>query len=231
MRRAHRLLRLVQLLRARRVATAAELAEELGVSTRTVYRAVRDLEDAGVPVEGEAGVGYRLAHRVDLPPMTFSPLELEALVLGARMVSTWADPELAAAANSAVQRVQGAMPGPLARTMDESVLFSRPTNWSKTAGKNLSLLRSAIAEQRKVVVDYADAMGVPTQRTLRPLGLYFWGTRWTLAAWCELRHAFRNFRPDRIVAVSLLDARFDPTDECGLEAFRTAMAEEDGHPM
>jgi len=223
MRRAHRLLRLVQLLRARKVATAAELADELGVSTRTVYRAVRDLEDAGVPVEGEAGVGYRLGHRLDLPAMTFTPTELEALVLGVRMVSSWADPELAGSARSALDRIRGAMPGPLARAMDATVLFSASTPWSRRASDHLGQLREAIACRRVVSLAYEDGKGQTSQRDVWPLGLYFWGTRWTLGAWCVLREDFRNFRPDRIASMTVTDQRFETDENIGLDAFLAAM--------
>jgi predicted DNA-binding transcriptional regulator YafY len=102
--RTDRVLRLVQLLRQRGVVTAATLARELGVSKRTVYRDVRDLEESGVPVEGEAGVGYRLARGFELPPLTFNAAEIEALVLGARMVQAAGDPERGEAARSALER-------------------------------------------------------------------------------------------------------------------------------
>lgn len=223
MRRAQRLLRLVQLLRARRSATAAELAEELGVSVRTIYRSMRDLEDAGVPVEGEAGVGYRLAHRLDLPKLTFAPLELEALVLGVRIVEAWTDPALASAARSALERIQGALPGPLARAIDETVLFAGPTTRGAMAARHLGVLREAIARRRVVGLEYADFEGVVTEREVWPLGLYFWGTRWTLAAWCELREGFRNFRPDRIAAVTLRERRYELDEERDLDAFIDAM--------
>lgn len=223
MRRAHRLLRLVQLLRARKVATAAELADELGVSVRTVYRAVRDLEDAGVPVQGEAGVGYRLGHRLDLPAMTFTPLELEALVLGVRMVSTWADPELADAARSALQRVRGVLPGPLARAIDATVLFSTPTPWSRHAADHLGVLRDAIARRRVVRMTYQTGSGSTSERDIWPLGLYFWGTSWTVGAWCTLREDFRNFRPDRIQSVDVLEERYVVNEDNDLDAFLAAM--------
>lgn len=223
MRRADRLLRLVQLLRARRTATAAELAAELGVSVRTVYRAVRDLEDAGVPVEGEAGVGYRLAHRLDLPAMTFSVPELEALVLGVRMVETWGDPALAAAARSALDRVRGVLPGPLRRAIDDTVLFSPRTPWTRPADAALTVLREAIGTQHKVRLVYADAQGEQTERVVWPLALYFWGNRWTVGAWCELRQGFRNFRPDRVVGATCLEARFERTDGQDLHAFAAEM--------
>ncbi len=223
MRRAQRLLRLVQILRARRTATAAELADEVGVSTRTIYRSVRDLEDAGVPIEGEAGVGYRLSHRVDLPSMTFTPEELEALVLGVRMVRTWGDPDLADAARLALDRIQGALPGPLARAIDKTVLFSNPVPWKESTPVALKTLREAIARQRVVALHYVDRHDAETTRTIRPLGLYFWGTVWTVAAWCELRAGFRNFRADRVVRAELLDRRFQTDENTDLEAFVVEM--------
>lgn len=226
MRRADRLLRLVQLLRARRTATAAELAAELGVSVRTVYRAVRDLEDAGVPVEGEAGVGYRLAHRLDLPAMTFSVPELEALVLGVRMVETWGDPALAGAARSALDRIRGVLPGPLRRAIDDTVLFSPRARWTPRADASLAVLREAIGTQQKVRLVYADAHGAETERLVWPLALYFWGNRWTVGAWCELRQGFRNFRPDRVVHAAAVDDRFEHVEGQDLASFAAAMKAE-----
>src|ERR1700704_2188794 len=105
MRRADRLFQLVQLLRQSRLVTARRIAGELEISERTVYRDIRDLTLSGVPIRGEAGVGYALAHGFDLPPLMFTEEELEALVFGARVVQGWADPALAKAAASVIAKV------------------------------------------------------------------------------------------------------------------------------
>ena len=223
MRRADRIFLLVQVLRNRRVATAEDLARELGVSKRTVYRDVRDLELSGIPIEGEAGVGYRLRKGFELPPMTLTPSEIEALVLRARMVEAWGDAELGTAARGVLTKMASVLPSPLRPLLDDAALFAPARSWSEQVTKGLGVLREAIAGRRRMRVDYMDRGGEVTQRTLRPLGLYFWGNTWTLAAWCEMREDYRNFRPDRIHAMALLDDRFNTDHPPNLAGFLEAM--------
>jgi predicted DNA-binding transcriptional regulator YafY len=219
MRRADRLFQLVQLLRLRRQTTGQELASELGVSLRTVYRDIRDLESSGVPIRGEAGVGYRLDRGFELPPLSFSEAELESLVLGARMVATWADPELAEAVRSAMTKVEAVLPVGLRRVVLDSALFAPDRPRSQEMSRDVDLMRHAIGEQRLLSFAYTRADGEPSARSVRPLGLYFWGSKWTLAAWCELRGDYRSFRPDRMREVQILDRRFDPGDGIDLAGF------------
>ncbi|MDD9970522.1 MAG: YafY family protein [Myxococcales bacterium] len=219
MRRADRLFHLVQLLRNRGFRTAAQLATEMQVSVRTVYRDVRDLVATGVPIEGEPGVGYRLGRGYELPPMTFNALEIEALVLGARMVQAWSDDELAGAARAAVAKVEAVLPTPLRDVLVRTALFAPTRHWAGVVTSDLSRLRHAISERRKLHLAYTRADGSKSARVVRPLGLYFWGDRWSLAAFCELRQAYRNFRPDRIQALKPLDETFDGLDGIHLEGF------------
>ena len=223
MRRADRLFLLVQLLRARSITTADELAGELAISKRTVYRDIRDLAASGVPIEGEAGVGYRLQRGFELPPMTFTPSELEALALGARMVEAWSDPELGAAARAVLTKVEAVLPKALRPTLASTALFAMPRQWGAEVTRGLGPLRQAIAARQRITIAYARADGATSERTIHPLGLYFWGSTWTLAAWCETRAAYRNFRPDRIDRVNLLGDRFDPDTGPNLEGFMAAM--------
>ena len=198
MRRADRLFRLVQMLRRGRVQTAQHLAERLEVSVRTVYRDVADLLASGVPIEGEAGVGYRLRH-FDLPPLMFTHDEIEALVLGARIVEGWADPELAMAARGVLAKVEAAVPGDADHWMRSTPLFAPKEHRGRRPGPELSLLRRALRARQRVSFSYVDEKGAASERTVRPLALAFYGAVWTLAAWCELRQAFRVFRLDRLV--------------------------------
>jgi predicted DNA-binding transcriptional regulator YafY len=207
MRRADRLFRLVQVLRARRFATARTLAEALEVSERTVYRDVRDLSLSGVPIEGEAGVGYALRRDFDLPPLMFDYEEIEALTAGARMVQAWSSPKLAKAAQAALDKIAAALPADKRIAMDRTRLYAPSFHVDRELGKVLDTMREAIVEGRRLAFDYKDESRQPSQRTVRPLGLYFWGQRWTLAAWCEMREDFRNFRLDR-VAGAAIGARF-----------------------
>lgn len=203
MRRADRLFRLVQLLRSRRFATAASLAEALEVSERTIYRDVRDLSLSGVPIEGEAGVGYALRRDFDLPPIMFDYDEIEALTAGARMVQAWSSPTLARAAQAALDKIAAALPVEKRVAMERTRLYAPSFHIDRALGKVLDTMREGIVGRRRLEFSYKDGAQQPSDRTVRPLGLYFWGERWTLAAWCELREDFRNFRLDRAASVTL----------------------------
>jgi len=231
MRRADRLFHLVQLLRTRRFRTAGALAAELEVSVRTVYRDVQDLQARGVPIEGEAGVGYRLLKGFELPPLTFREEELEALVLGARMVQAWGDAELASAARSVLTKVENVLPEPLREVLLRAALFAPAFPALQQVRADLKPLRHAISDRHKVRFGYARADGTPSERTVRPLGLYFWGDRWSLASYCELRQDFRNFRPDRMRELQVLPETFDGSDGIDLDAFVRAMQSEHEVPL
>jgi predicted DNA-binding transcriptional regulator YafY len=214
MRRADRLFQIVNVLRRRRTATtAAHLAERLGVSERTVYRDVRDLVLAGTPIDGEAGVGYRIRPGYDLPPLMFDRDEIQALVLGARIVRQFGDPALARASEAILGKVAAIVPKDLAPLVAETRLFVPSTIGAGRLAEALTLAREAVNGRRKLELSYAKAEGPATTRTVRPLGIFFWGRTWTLAAWCELRQDFRNFRLDRIAASTILDETFE--DEPG----------------
>jgi predicted DNA-binding transcriptional regulator YafY len=210
MRRADRLFQIVQLLRTRRLTTAADLASELEVSTRTVYRDVQDLLESGVPIEGEAGVGYRLQKGFELKPMTFSVDELEALVLGARLVEAWGDPDLGVAVRGAMSKIESVLPEPLQASMLKTALFGPPYRARREGSETLRTLRRSIGNERWATLGYVDGEGAKTERTVVPLGLYFWGREWLLAAYCLMRQDYRSFRVDRVA--SLADA--EPNVAC-----------------
>jgi predicted DNA-binding transcriptional regulator YafY len=226
MRRADRLFQIVQFLRRKGSVTAARLAEELEVSERTIYRDVRDLQASGVPIAGEAGVGYRLDSRYELPPMMFTLQEVEALVLGARMVESWADAELKQAARGVLMKIDHVLPEVQKQRVERTALFALPLRASKAALEHMGKLREATTSQRLVKMSYVDVNGAGSARTVRPLGLYFWGSTWTLAAWCELRNDFRNFRLDRIDRLRVLKQTFELIPPCTLEDFVRACTED-----
>jgi predicted DNA-binding transcriptional regulator YafY len=209
------------------VTTAAELSHALEVSERTVYRDIRDLVLSGVPIEGEAGVGYVLRKGFDLPPLMFTQTEVEALVLGTRVVSSWADPELAKAAEMALERIAIALPEHLRTRLVESRLYAPAFHVSPEVVERLGLLREAVSEKRKAWLLYRDVGDVETQRTVRPLGLSFWGFTWMCTAWCELRNDFRSFRLDRTRELRILDERFEDEPGKRMEDYLRAMQEED----
>ena len=219
MRRADRLFQIVHMLRAQPVTTGGQLADTLGVSKRTIYRDVQDLQRSGVPIRGEAGVGYALNRRFELPPMTFTSAELEGLVLGARIVAAWGDPELAAAVGSAMSRIEGVLPDALRKVVLETALFAAGFPRQTTMAREVAVMRRAISEHRRLHFAYTRADGEQTERSVRPLALFFWGDKWTLASWCEMRGDYRSFRPDRMTDVRLLDTTFDVRGDINLRGF------------
>ena len=219
MRRADRLFQIVQLLRNRTVVTARQLADELRVSDRTVYRDIQHLSSSGVPIEGEAGVGYRL-RGYDLPPLHFNTDEIEALALGLRVVEAWTDDELARAARSARAKVEAVLPEGRSTLVRDTTLFAPPLNDRPQTVIDLPTLRGAIRDGRKVSFDYRDASGSATRRTVRPFGLAFYGWIWMMASWCELRRDYRVFRPDRMLTLEVLEESFETSgSEPSLEGF------------
>lgn len=203
MRRADRLFQIVQLLRRRRtVVTAARLAERLEVSERTIYRDIEALQRAGTPIDGEAGVGYRLRPDYDLPPLMFNRDEIHALVIGARIVAQVGDPALSRASESILGKVAAILPPDLTPLLHDALFYVPPLARTGPAPDALLVIRQALTDRTRLTLTYADEQGRVTERVVRPLGAFFWGRTWTLAAWCETRHDFRNFRVDRIRALA-----------------------------
>jgi len=221
MQRAERLFQLLTLLRNRRtVMTAKQLSDQLQVSERTIYRDIQSLSLSGVPVEGEAGVGYRLSHRYQLPPLMFDRHEVEALLLGARMVNSWGDADMAAHAQQAMQKILSVLPDHL-RHSDESLplLVPHMEDVQKFYTAHSQPIREAIHSRQKIQINYTRADAQASTRVIEPLGLIFWGKVWTLVAWCQLRHDYRTFRLDRINDLSTLDNFFETQDTKSLKHF------------
>jgi predicted DNA-binding transcriptional regulator YafY len=211
MRRADRLFEIVQLLQSRRFMTAQQIAGALEVSVRTVYRDTADLMTAGVPIDGEAGVGYRLDREFDLPPLMFDRDEIEALLIGARIVQSWANEDLAHAASRALIKIESVLPDDLRPHLAEGALFALRVESTRALSENLAPLRAAIQARHKINFEYTRLNGEPSERTVHPLGLFYWGTIWSLAAWCELRNDFRTFRIDRIEHLTQTDHLIEDT--------------------
>jgi len=223
MRRADRLFLLIHALRGRRSAiTAQRLAEELGVSLRTVYRDVADLQRSGVPIEGEAGVGYLLRKGSDIPPLMFTPDELEALVVGTRFVRAFGGKRLGREAAAALIKIEAVLPPELRERSSRTRIFAPQVGRLENSGL-IDDLHAAVTGALVLQMDYRDNDSRSTAREIEPLCLAFWGGSWTLGAWCRLRCDFRNFRPDRIVTYSPTGEMFMETRERGLEAYMKAM--------
>ncbi|WP_374317531.1 helix-turn-helix transcriptional regulator [Pseudoxanthomonas kaohsiungensis] len=206
--RATRLLHLLdELRRRRRPVRGAQLADQLGISLRTLYRDIDALRAQGAVIAGDPGVGYQLRAGFMLPPMMFSPDELEALVLGARWVASHADPELAEAAGRALDRVVGVLPEGLRLQVETSGLFA--PDWSPVPPEPwLPALRRAIREGNAVRLRYRDAQGRASERLVWPFAMAFLADMRLLAAWCESRADFRHFRADRVLALEDTGRRY-----------------------
>lgn len=208
MRRADRLFQIILLLGRGRVLTARYLASELEVSDRTIYRDIADLMASGAPIDGAAGVGYRLRPGYQVPPLMFDTDELEALALGAAMVRAWADAELAKAAGRVLAKVDAVLPERLRGRWEKDTLLAPGCFVPPQTAKGMPDLRRAIDQRLMARMDYRREDGQTSQRIIWPLGLVFWGAKWTLGAWCELRADFRTFRLDRIQALNLLPSQY-----------------------
>lgn len=218
MRKSERLFKLVTLLQGRRTAiTAQTLADALGVTMRTVYRDIQALVLSGVPIDGEAGVGYRLRKGFDLPPLMFQAEEVTALLVGSRMVQAWTDPELALAAKQAETKILAALTPQM--LIDVSRLPYRIPNFLRPENEVHGMLRKACEARQKISISYLDLKGQESKRTLWPLGLFGWGDHWTLLAWCEKRDDYRSFRVDRIKAIVPLAAHYPQHPHRNLEHY------------
>lgn len=208
MRRADRLFQIVQNLHHTRTVTAKKLAEILEVSERTIYRDMQDLTLSGIPITGEAGHGYRLLKGFQLPPLMFTEEEVEALLLGARMVRAWTDKGLAGAAHQALQKIEHVIPDKLKPQLQRNDMIVPDFPMEGQASEQLQTLRKAIRHLNKVSLCYTRADGEQSNRTIHPLGLFYWGKVWTVVGWCEKRDAFRHFRLDRMTKCSQLNIQY-----------------------
>ncbi|MDX3928808.1 MAG: YafY family protein [Shinella sp.] len=199
MRKASRLFEIIQILRlARRPVTAAKIAERLEVTVRSIYRDIAALQAMRVPVEGERGIGYILRPGFDLPPLMFSIEETEAVVLALALLERTGDRELKAAARRVGDKIAGAVPPPLRQTLSARALHAWGSVAPAPEGVDLSLVRRAIRDEEKLLIDYRDEYARASERTIRPLALIYYSETANIVAWCELRQAIRNFRADRV---------------------------------
>ncbi|WP_032696554.1 helix-turn-helix transcriptional regulator [Raoultella planticola] len=218
-RRADRLFQIVQILRGRRLTTAALLAERLGVSERTIYRDIRDLSLSGVPVEGEAGSGYRLMSGFDLPPLMLTHRESEALMVAIRLLKTWGGDSLSRELESAQEKVLAILPEESRRKAEQTRIFAPDFGNQYYSRRDFDVMHQAISTQRVLALHYRDEAGKLTQREVMPLGLFFWGERWMLVAWCELRDDYRCFRLDRCLDIAPTERRFHECADRSLSDF------------
>lgn len=228
MRRADRLFQIVQLLRSGRLVTARQLAEKLEVSERTIYRDIADLQGSGVPVEGEAGIGYLMRDGYDLPPIMFTRAEMEALIVGARLVSAWGGARMALGAEMALSKIENVLPEEMRGQSRRTPVFALDFRMGDTERRRLDEANDAIAGRHVMAMEYEAEDGVRSSRRIEPLGLYFWGRTWTLVAWCRLRGDFRVFRVDRIQEFVPSGEQFRPSEQRSLRTYLARIARDTG---
>ncbi len=199
MRRADRLFQIVQHLRGGRLVTAQMLGTRLEVSERTIYRDIADLQSTGVPIDGEAGVGYIMREGYDLPPLMFTRDEIVALVAGARMAQAFGGAAMARAAAEALVKIGAVLPASEKDRIRRTEIHVPDYLISDAVRAAVDITERAVEDRQVLSFDYRDEQGRATMRDVRPLGLSFWGKVWTLIAWCEMRDDFRAFRIDRVI--------------------------------
>lgn len=209
MRKASRLFEIIQILRlATRPVTAAQIAETLEVTVRSIYRDIAALQAMRVPIEGGRGIGYIMRPGFDLPPLMFSIEETEAIVLALALLERTGDKELKEAARRVNRKIAGAIPVPLRQTLQSKALHAWGTIAPPPPGLDLALVRRAIRDEQKLALSYRDESGRASERTVRPLALIYYSATAVVVAWCELRQAIRNFRADRVENCAETDGYF-----------------------
>ncbi len=218
MRRADRLFRIIQILRRkRRPTTAAEIAGELEISLRTVYRDIAQLMAERVPIRGEAGMGYVLEGGFDMPPLMLTPDEIEAAMLGAQWVMGRADAVLARAAGDLIAKIGVVIPEHLRPLLMDPALTATDRRAMPEDAIDMARVRAAIRTQGKIALVYRDVNQAETRRIIWPIAVSYWDAVRLIVGWCELRQGFRHFRTDRVLGADFLEQRY-PTPRARLRA-------------
>ena len=209
MRKASRLFEIIQILRvARHPITAAQIAAQLEVTVRSIYRDIAELQAMRVPVEGGRGIGYILRPGFTLPPLMLTVEETEAIVLALALLERTGDTGLRQAARQVNRKIAAAVPAPLAATFSANALHAWGSSAPAPEAVDLAIVRRAIRDEQKLLLDYRDELGRLTERIIRPIALIYYSQAATIVAWCELRQAIRNFRTDRVEHCDLADEAF-----------------------
>jgi predicted DNA-binding transcriptional regulator YafY len=217
MRRAERLFRLVRELRTRGISRAEDLAAYFEISARTVYRDIAHLQASGLPIEGEAGVGYLLRPGFDLPALTFTYEQIDALAIGLSFVEVAGDTSLSEAAREVRAKLQASLPEPDQRKLENAPLFA--SRRDGRANPFLKIIRRAIREANVLHLEYKDADGNLSDRRVNPLAIWAFTDGWLFAGWCLSRNDFRAFRLDRISAIAETGNRFADHPHQNLQAY------------
>jgi len=217
MRKADRLFQLVNLIRAHQPITAEQLAERIGVSVRTIYRYIDDISVSGIPVYGESGIGYVMNEDFELPPLTLNQDELAALMLGVEMLSRSTGDDLAAAAKTLLSKIGAVLP-PRSFDPTRTPVRALGESFDDQSLKYWNDLYRAIQQKRAIRIVYLSLSEQLSQRVIFPLGLFYWGGKWTVGTWCNLRNSYRDFRVDRIKSLDFA-SDVESSEQITLEAY------------
>ncbi|HHF7375577.1 helix-turn-helix transcriptional regulator [Legionella bozemanae] len=230
MSRTERLLDLIQLLRRHRFpVSGVSLAQELGISLRTLYRDISMLKGQGAPIEGEAGMGYVLRPGFTLPPLMFTVDEIEAIVLGSRWVADRTDTQLKVAAQNALAKIAAVLPNELREQLEIFGLLIAPGHIATSKDSDLILIRKAVRLEKKLQLTYQDVNENSSQRMIWPLALGFFDQVRILIAWCELRQDFRHFRTDRIIELNLTETNYPERRQALLKKWKALITMSKSH--
>lgn len=231
MRKSDRLFQLTNLLRRYQPVTAQTLADKLHVSVRSVYRYIDDLSVNGIPVYGEAGIGYRLDDNFELPALNLTPDEFDALLVGVRMVSGWTGTELPDSARSLLSKIFAGLSETMRQREEANIYVPAAHRARLKESAYWEQLRRAIRDRYTVRLRYEAHDGALSARQAYPLGLFFWGGKWTVGTWCTLRTAYRDFRVDRIRELEVLEEKFEITDTINIDAYIEAKTQHCEKPL
>ncbi len=218
MRKADRLFQLTNIIRARQPITAKELAQELELSVRTIYRYIDDLSATGIPIYGVAGVGYKLHDKFELPPLNLTDKEVDALLLGVRMVCSWTSDKLSESAQTLENKIEAALPNRLVNE-HERVAYAPDLLGRTRDRENWEVIHGAVKHSNTVLIEYDSLSGNLTTRVIYPLGLFYWGGKWTVGSWCTLRESYRDFRLDRIVNIRVNHEKYQKGEVISLGSY------------
>lgn len=224
MRKADRLFQLVNLIRSHQPITAEQLAERLGVSVRTIYRYIDDLSVSSIPVYGQPGLGYALDEDFELPPLTLTHDEIAALMLGVEMLSRSTGDDLAAAARTLLSKIEAVLP-PRSINPDCTPVRALGEILNDQSSGHWNDLYRAIQQQQAIKIVYLSLNEQRSERIVFPLGLFYWGEKWTVGTWCILRNAYRDFRVDRIQTLDVEPDIAFPEQEISLDAYTKVQLE------
>ena len=214
MSRAARLFDIIQMLReVKSPLRARDMADQLEVHRRTIYRDIATLKARRVPIDGAAGLGYILRPGYELPPLTFTPDEIEAIVVGAKLIRRTGDTGLQRAAQSVVLKVKAVTSGDLVGQSADDAFFVSDFGAPRSDVVDLAKVRRAVRDQRKIRIHYVNEHDAKSERIIRPVGIAYYVEVTLIHAWCELRKDYRHFRTDRITKISFLKQGFHPNSD------------------